>query len=150
MKRGFTLVEVIIATVILSLGLTAILANFNQCQKAMAGSKRFETAQYVLGLGEMVHPLPDPDQVSDDPLKNEHLNVNPVSGDTLAESLDMDLSPRRRNELSDYTFERHVEEIDDETLERNGHIYTIRTTVKWELRESRPREETVTTFWRKK
>lgn len=149
MKRGFTLIEVIIATVILSLGLTAILANFNQCQRAMSGSRRFETAQYVLALGEMLHPVPEADQVTDDPLKNDMLNIAPVSGDSLAESLEMKISSRRREELSDYTFERSVDEIDDETLERNGGIYTVRTVVKWELRERQPREETVITFWRK-
>ena len=150
MKRGFTLIEVIIATTILSLGLTAILANFNQCQKAMAGSRQFETAQYVLGLGEMLHPMPSADQVTDDPLQSDLLNVPAATADSIAADLELELSPRRKRELSDYTFERSVDEIDDESLDRNGGIYTVRTTVRWELRERNPREETVITFWRKK
>ncbi len=149
MKRGFTLIEVIIATVILSLGLVAILAAFNQCQRAMGASKRFETAQYAMGLGEMLYPMPQSDQVKDDPQKDGLLNISPVSAASMADELGIELSRSKRDELSDYTFERAVDEISEEDLERNGNLYTVRTTVKWELREPEPRTETVITFWRK-
>ncbi len=149
-RRGFTLIEVIIATVILAFGLTAILGSFNQCQRAMSGSKRFETAQYVLGLGEMLHPMPEPDQVTDDPQDNERLNIPAESATSIADDLGIELSSQRKEELSDYTFERSVDKIEEEDLSRNGGIYTVRTTVRWELRERNPREETVITFWRKK
>ena len=149
MKRGFSLIEVIIATVIMSLGLISILASFNQCQRAMGASKRFETAQYALGLGEMLHPMPEPDQVRDDPLSDKLLNIPAETASAMADELGVELSRQKREELSDYTFERTVDEISDEELERNGHIYTVRTTVRWELRDPKPREETVITFWRK-
>ena len=52
MKRGFTLLEVMIATIILSVGLVVLLTSFMNCQKVMMASQDFETAQYVLSLGE--------------------------------------------------------------------------------------------------
>ena len=64
MKRGFTLLEVMIATIILSVGLVVLLTSFMNCQKVMMASQDFETAQYVLSLGETAYPLPSPDLVS--------------------------------------------------------------------------------------
>ena len=73
LRRGFTLLEVMVATIILSLGLVALLTAFMQCQRIMKATQGFETAQYVLMLGETLYPLPSPDQVSDDPLDNGFL-----------------------------------------------------------------------------
>ena len=64
-----------------------------------------------------------------------------------------ELPKDRRDELSSYTFERTVDEIDDEELKRAGYLYTIRTKVRWGSRclrdEDRPKLE-VLTLWRKK
>ena len=45
MKRGFTLIEVLVASVILTLGIVAVLGLFLQSYKLMTASARFETAQ---------------------------------------------------------------------------------------------------------
>ena len=58
-RKGFTLLEVMCATIILSLGLVALLTAFMQCQRIMRTTQGFETAQYVLMLGETLYPLPD-------------------------------------------------------------------------------------------
>ena len=153
-RRGFTLLEVMCATIILSLGLVALLTAFMQCQKIMHTTQGFETAQYVLMLGETLYPLPSPDLVSDDPLDSELLNIDETPALKLAEDLeiDRDLSRERREELEYYTFERTVDEIDDEELERSGYLYTVRTVIRWgHVRRSRDRSETtVITLWRKK
>lgn len=152
-KGGFTLLEVMCATIILSLGLVALLTAFMQCQKIMRTTQGFETAQYVLMLGETLHPLPSPDQVTDDPLDNELLNIEETHALKLAQDLELDdLSRDRREELDHYTFERTVDEVDDEELERSGYLYTVRTVIRWgRARRSRDRSETtVITLWRKK
>ena len=153
-RRGFTLLEVMCATIILSLGLVALLTAFMQCQRIMRTTQGFETAQYVLMLGETLYPLPSPDLVSDDPLDSELLNIDETPALKLAEDLEIarDLSRDRREELEYYTFERTVDEVDDEELERSGWLYTIRTVIRWgHVRRSRDRSETtVITLWRKK
>ena len=63
-RAGFTLMEVLIAAVMLAVGCIAILSCMMQCQRMMLASKRFESAQLVLQLGEMAHPIPDPSQVT--------------------------------------------------------------------------------------
>ena len=153
-RRGFTLLEVMCATIILSLGLVALLTAFMQCQRIMRTTQGFETAQYVLMLGETLYPLPSPDLVADDPLDNELLNIDETPAMKLAEDLEIDreLSRERREELEYYTFERTVDEVDDEELERSGYLYTVRTVIRWgHVRRSRDRSETtVITLWRKK
>ncbi|MBR4652837.1 MAG: prepilin-type N-terminal cleavage/methylation domain-containing protein [Kiritimatiellae bacterium] len=152
MKRGFTLLEVMIATIILSVGLVVLLTSFMNCQKVMGASQDFETAQYVLALGETAYPLPAPDQVTDDPFDNELLNIEEVSARELLDELDIRDMPREREqELEKYTFRREVDEVDDEELERSGYLYTVRTTVAWGGRRGANRSETtVLTLWRKK
>ena len=153
-RRGFTLLEVMCATIILSLGLVALLTAFMQCQRIMRTTQGFETAQYVLMLGETLYPLPSPDQVSDDPLDNELLNIEKTPALKLASDLeiDRDLSRDRRAELETYSFERLVDEVDDEELARSGYLYTVRTTVWWgkARRDEDLNETTVITLWRKK
>ena len=152
-RRGFTLLEVMCATIILSLGLVALLTAFMQCQRIMRTTQGFETAQYVLMLGETLYPLPSPDLVSDDPLDSELLNIEETPALKLAQDLeiDRDLSRERREELEYYTFERTVDEVDDEELERSGFLYTVRTVIRWgHTRRSKDRSETTVIKKRKK
>lgn len=149
MKRGFTLIEILIASVVLTVGLLAILSLFAQSQRMMMSSARFETAQRVLNYFEMVHPIPAASQVTDDPLMNDLLNVEEVKAEELTDDLELDLSPQDRRDLSGYSCLRQVDDIDDEELARNGGIYTVRTTVRWggNLRGMKPEEESVIRLW---
>jgi len=150
-RAGFTLLEVMIATIILSVGLVVLLTSFMNCQKVMTASQDFETAQYVLALGETAHPLPAPDQVNDDPIENELLNIDETDAEDLLNDLEMrDLPRARMEELRKYTFERKVDDVDDEELQRSGYLYTVRTFVRWGGTRGANRNETsVITFWRK-
>lgn len=152
-RRAFTLLEVMTATIILSLGLTVLITAFMQCQRIMRATQGFETAQYVLMLGETLYPLPSPDQVNDDPLDNELLNIQETEAVKMLTDLELDgISRERREELEHYTFERTVDEADDEELERSGWLYTVRTVIRWgKARNVKDCEETtVITLWRKK
>ena len=66
MRRGFTLLEVLLASVILGFGLMAILMSMMTSQEVMLGSAYLETAQEVMDLGEMAHPLDDVKDVATD------------------------------------------------------------------------------------
>ena len=151
MKSGFTLIEVLIATILLSVGLFSILASMQQSQKMMLASKRYELCQKVLGWGEMLYPIPDPDDVTEDPLKNERLNISETRASELANDLEIELTRQQEQDLESYVFVRTVDDIDDEELERLDGIYTIRTIVRWggDRRGGKRDEETVIRFWRK-
>ena len=152
---GFTLMEVLIAAVMLSVGCIAILSCVMQCQRMMLASKRFESAQLVLQLGEMAYPIPDPSQVTtsgEDIQSDELLNVREMPAEDLVRELEMDLPRTEREQLQDYTFERTVDETDDEILQWNGGIYAIRSTVRWGGNHygAKREELNVIKLWRKK
>jgi prepilin-type N-terminal cleavage/methylation domain-containing protein len=62
---GFTLIEVLIATVILSIGLTALLTAASRCLAVMRVAKQYQDAQWVLSLGELEHPILPTEEYSD-------------------------------------------------------------------------------------
>ena len=154
-RGGFTLIEVMVATIILSLGLAVLLTSFANCQRVMKASQDYETAQYVLTLGETVYPIPSPDLVTGDPIDDELLNIQETTAEELLDTLDLpssELPKDRRDELSTYTFERTVDDVDDEEIKRAGFIYTIRTRIRWgsqQLKEEDRPKLDVLTFWRK-
>ena len=155
LRAGFTLLEVLIAAVMLAVGCIAILACMMQCQRLMLASKRFESAQLVLQLGEMAHPIPDPSQVTtsgEDIMSDELLNVSEMSAEELLRELEMELPRAARAQLQDFTFERTVDETDLEILQWNGGIYSIRSTVRWGGNNygAKREELNVIKLWRKK
>ena len=159
--KGFTLVEVLVATVILSVSLFGLLQSMMVCQRLMTESRRYETAQYVFNLGEMAHPFPPGDKVTDDPLDNDLLNISRISALELADEIDLELTRQEKEDLAGYTFERAVDEYEemdggrvmdhDDELKRNGNLYTVRTTVQWgeRRRDGSYDSETVIRLWRK-
>ena len=155
LRAGFTLMEVLIAAVMLAVGCIAILSCMMQCQRLMLASKRFESAQLVLQLGEMAHPIPDPSQVTtsgEDVMSDDLLNVSETAALDLVSELEMELPRAEREQLQDYTFERTVDETDDEILQWNGGIYAIRSTVRWGGNNygAKREELNVIKLWRKK
>ena len=146
MRRGFTLLEVLLASLILGLGLTAILVSMSQAQKTMLGSVKLETAQEVMDLGDMAYPLA---YVTDPEMQ---LDVQETKATELWEMIsDERLSNAQEEKYHGYTWEREwLNKNDDEEIERLGGLYTVRITVRWgDDHRGHHEEESYVTFWRK-
>lgn len=115
-KQGMTLIEVLLATVILGFGLTAIMVALSQCLGLMKLSKEYLDAQWVLSLGELSHPIRETRDVEED------VPVEPVS---LDEELPKDMQDRR------YMYEREVEEKEDDPDIVDDGLYVVHSYVRW-------------------
>ena len=151
MRGGFTLLEVLLAAIILGAGLAAILVSMSQSQKMMLASVSLETAQEVMDLGEMAYPLSnvkDPDQ---------DLDVRETKAselwDIVAGSQGPKMSREQEEKFHGYTWERVAlnRQDSEEDLKRLGNLYTVRVIVRWgDNRRGSHEEESYVTFWRKK
>jgi len=118
-KDGFTLIEILIATMILSTGLLVLMTGVSNCAKMVILTKDFQKAQYAFSLGELKYPIEETDDVEGD---------LPVSPDA---SL-----------VEGFEFERTVDEKKLETNEVDDELYVVRTIVSWG-RADNQREELV-------
>ena len=148
MRRGFTLLEVLLAAVILGFGLTTILVSMSQSQKMMLSSTYLETAQEVMDLGDMAYPLSD----VQDPDKD--LDVPETKATELWEKIagDVRLTRAQEEKFHGYTWEREAlnRKANEDELKRLGNLYTVLVTVRWgDRRRGDGEEESYITFWRK-
>ena len=103
MRRGFTLLEVLLAAIILGSGLAAILVSMSQAQRMMLASSRQETAQEVMDLGEMAYPLADVKDPDSD------LDVPETKAEELWEKItDVRMTGAQREKFHGYTWEREA------------------------------------------
>ena len=148
MRKGFTLLEVLLAAIILGVGLTGILVSMSQSQRMMLSATDLETAQEVMDLGEMAYPLED---VTDD----KDLDVRETKATELWEMIsDERLTREQQDKFHGYTWEREALNRNDkeEDIKRLGNLYTVRITVTWGDRgrgSGKKQQESYVTFWRK-
>ena len=146
MRRGFTLLEVLLAAVILGLGLAGILVSMSQSQKMMVYSTYYETAQEVMDLGEMAYPLAEAKDT-------DELDIRETKATELWDMIsDERLSTAQEEKFHGYTWERECLNLhdSDEDIQRIGGLYVVRVTVRWGDRfRGHGESESYVTFWRK-
>ena len=148
LRGGFTLLEVLLASLILGFGLTTILVSMSQSQKMMLLTARLETAQEVMDLGDMAYPLSD----VEDP--DRDLDVAETRATELWEKIagrNARLSRAQEEKFHGYTWKREwLNKHEDEEIKRLGNLHTVRITVRWgDDRRGNHEEESFVTFWRK-
>ena len=146
MRRGFTLLEVLLAAIILGVGLAGILTSMVQSQRFMQTMPDLVTAQEMMDLGDMAYPLED---VKD----ADELDVSETKATALWDKIsDERLSNEQEEKYHDYTWERECLNKHDnqDDIDRLGGIYLVKVTVRWGDRHAgETEEESYITFWRK-
>ena len=146
MRRGFTLLEVLLAAIILGVGLAGILTSMVQSQRFMQTMPDLVTAQEMMDLGDMAYPLED---VKDE----DELDVSETKATELWDKIsDERLSNEQEEKYHDYTWERECLNKHDsqDDIDRLGGLYLVKVTVRWGDRHAgETEEESYITFWRK-
>jgi prepilin-type N-terminal cleavage/methylation domain-containing protein len=102
MKKGMTLVEVLLAVAILGVGLVALLTAATRCLAILKAARGYQDAQWALGVGEVKHPfIPPTNDVKEIEVDEEELPGG-------------------------LRFSRQVEDDEDE-----DGLYVVRTKVQW-------------------
>ena len=148
MKAGFTLLEVLLAAIILGFGLTGILMSMSQSQKMMLSQAEIETAQEVMDLGEMAYPLEDVTDADD-------LDVRETRATELWSLVsDERLTREQQDKFRGFTWER--ENLDknpsEDDLKRMNGLCRVRVTVTWGRRgqgRGKKEQESAVMLWRK-
>ena len=115
MKKGLTLIEVLIAAAILGMSMTVLLTAASRCLAVTKPAKVYQTAQWTLNLGELEHPLSPTNDIED-----------------------MRVSPETYP--NGYTYSREVE---DKKPEDKDCLYVVRSRVAWLSKGNDQHEEIV-------
>lgn len=142
-RSGMTLVEVLLAAMILGLGMMAIFTCLTRCLRLIQASRDVQKMQLFFDLGNLAFPMADI-QSEDD---IEKLNANlPADIDAILARLHEDHD--RGKGLERYVFNRTFDEKEkpEDDNDFNDHLFTVRTTVSWGEGDD-AREEIVELLW---
>jgi len=115
-RAGVTLIEVLLATVILSAGITTLVLAATRALAVARKAKEYETARRLIGQVDLEIPP----------------SFEEIEEDTETGNFD---DPYR-----DYSWEREITEMEDEELK----MFTVRTAVFWSNKGQEKSEEVVT------
>jgi len=147
-RRGFTLLEVLIASIILGAGLAGILVSMSQAQRMMLSQTDYETAQEVLDLGEMAYPIEDVTDIDD-------LDVRETRVTELWDEISEErMTSEQQDKFEGFTWKRENldKNISDDDLKRMNNLYRVLVTVTWGERgqgSGKKQQERVVMLWRK-
>lgn len=115
-RRGFSLIEVLIATAILAVGLLSVFSALSPALAIFSASKRLQEVQWIMSLGELKHPLAGFDELED--LVVEEDDDLTIDDEKLGEGC---------------VFSRTIDEkiIEEEDTDKDDGIYVVRTKVAW-------------------
>jgi type II secretory pathway component PulJ len=115
-RAGVTLIEVLLATVILSAGITTLVLAATRALAVARKAKEYETARRLIGQVDLEIPP----------------NFEEIEEDTETGNFD--------RPFSDYSWEREITEMEDEELK----MFIVRTAVFWSNKGQEKSEEVVT------
>ena len=148
MRRGFTLLEVLLAAVILGMGLAGLLVAMSQSQRLMQTMPDMMTAQEVMDMGDMAYPLAEVEDEDD-------IDVRETRVDELWRIIAGDHGPRMTNEQEEkyhgfrWSRERIDPNMNDDDRKRLGYLHRVRVTVTWGDRfRVEKSSESYVTLWR--
>jgi prepilin-type N-terminal cleavage/methylation domain-containing protein len=118
MKRGLTLIEVILAVTILSLGLSVLLSTAAKCLAVLKMARLYQEAHWVRGMGDLEHPVAEADKPED-------------------------IAVDREPFPNGMEYAREVDDDEDE-----DGLYVVRTRVTWAENEREGSDELVAYVWR--
>ena len=141
-RSGMTLVEVLLAAMILGLGMMGIFTCLSRCLRLIEASRDVQKMQLVFDLGNLAYPMADIQ--SEDDIDN--LNVDPSGIKDILQDLHEDGD--RGKGLENYVYSRTFEEKEkpEDDADFNDHIFTVHTIVSWGEGEDE-RDEIVELLW---
>lgn len=128
-RSGMTLVEVLLAAMLLGLGMMTVFTGLSRCLRLIQASRDVQKMQLAFDRGNLAHPMADI-QSEDD------IEKLLVEDDDLGEGLE--------NYVFKRTFDEKAKPEDDNDF--NDHLFTVRTSVSWGEGED-AREEIVELIW---
>ncbi len=120
-RAGFTLIEILIATMILASGIMVLLTGVGNCAHMMTLSKQFQETQYIFSLVDLKYPIEATADVEND------LPVDSISAVELIENP----SQQMQEVLERYTFVRTVDERNLEMNQVDDGLFIVRSIVSW-------------------
>ena len=147
MRKGFTLLEVLLASIILGAGLAGILVSMSQSQRLMKTVPDLETSQEVMDLGEMAYPL---EAVK----KEEDIDTGEKKVSELWRMLtDERMTNAQEEKFHGFTWERKLldEHMNDEDKKHFNNLLRVRITVTWGARgqgRGKKQQESYIVLWK--
>ena len=129
-RSGMTLVEVLLAALLLGLGMMSIFTALSRCMRLIQASRDIQKMQLAFDRGNLAHPMAD------------------IQSEEDIEKLVVEADDDLGEDLEGYVFSRNfdVKEKPEDDNGFNDHLFTVRTRVSWGEGDG-AREEIVELVW---